>query len=47
MSLLPWWELDWADLDYEWDHPDPTPEILTVTAGRVWWSETTVLPDLD
>ena len=40
-------DTDWADLDFEDEHPDSIPEILTVTAGRMWWSETTVLPDIE
>lgn len=44
MSLLPWWDHEDWDED---DHPVPPPELLTISQGRVWWSDTTVVPDLD
>ena len=48
MSLLPSWELPWLeDLIDEDDHPVPPPELLTLTVGFGWWSESTELPGLD
>ena len=42
-SYWPWDE----DLIDEDDHPDPIPELLTITNGCGWWSDTSLLPDLD
>ncbi len=38
------WDEDLIDED---DHPIVPPELLTIAHGRVWWSDTAVLPDLD
>lgn len=49
MSLLPWWD-NWyepADLEDEDDQPVPPPELLTVSYGCGWWTNTSLLPDLD
>ena len=45
MSLLPWWELDWTDIEDE-DDP-PIPELLTVAAGIGWWTADAGLFDHD
>lgn len=42
-DIWPWVE----DFEDEDDNPVPPPELLTVAHGRVWWSDTTVLPDFE